>query len=364
MRVVGCDIVDDDAFLTQISGLGIETMGLDEVVSTADVVSIHVPLLPSTRNLIDREVLARMKPGSILVNIARGGIVDEGALLDSLSSGHLGGAALDVHEREGHGVPPLAALDNVVLTPHIGAMAGESSGSSGAVSSSSSPRSNGTISTRSWSPGNSSCDHLTRTSHLKGEVMDRATRKRLALRAGLAAPSPIIAVGAHDALTAILIEERDFDAVWVSGLGVSATRLGIPDLNLMTMTEALDAAVRIDGVTSLPIVADCDNGHGGFLNVLRTAREYERAGIAWICIEDNAFPKRNSLLPGDVDRGLVPMEEQARRLAAAKEQQDTEEFVLIARVEFAHRRSRLGGRPGEGRGLHRCRCRRHRHPLA
>ena len=163
--------------------------------------------------------------------------------------------------------------------------------------------------------------------------MDRATRKRLALRAGLAAPSPMVAVGAHDALTAILIEQRDFDAVWVSGLGVSATRLGVPDLNLMTMTEALDAAVRIDGVTSLPIVADCDNGHGGFLNVLRTAREYERAGIARICIEDNAFPKRNSLLPGEVDRGLVPMEEQARRLAAAKEQQDTEEFVLIARVE-------------------------------
>ncbi len=126
MRVVGCDIVDGDAFRTRMSGLGIEQVGLDEVVSAADVVAIHVPLLPSTRHLIDRGVLARMKPGSILVNIARGGIVDEEALLESLSSGHLGGAALDVHEREGHGVPPLAALDNVVLTPHIGAMAVES----------------------------------------------------------------------------------------------------------------------------------------------------------------------------------------------------------------------------------------------
>jgi phosphoenolpyruvate phosphomutase len=164
-------------------------------------------------------------------------------------------------------------------------------------------------------------------------MTDRANRKRLALRAGLNAPDPIVAVGAHDALTAILIEQRGFGAVWVSGLGVSATRLGVPDMNLMTMTEALDATVRIDGVTSLPVVADCDNGYGGFLNVLRTAREYDPAGIAGICIEDNMFPKRNSLLPSDVDRSLVPMEEQARRLAAAKEQQDTEEFVIIARVE-------------------------------
>jgi phosphoenolpyruvate phosphomutase len=101
----------------------------------------------------------------------------------------------------------------------------------------------------------------------------------------------------------------------------------------MTMTEALEAAVRIDGATALPVVADCDNGYGAFLNVLRTAREYERAGLAGICVEDNAFPKRNSLLSSDVDRSLVPVAEQARRLAAAKEQQDTPEFVLIARVE-------------------------------
>jgi phosphoenolpyruvate phosphomutase len=163
--------------------------------------------------------------------------------------------------------------------------------------------------------------------------MDRATSKRLALRAALAAARPVVAVGAHDALTAILVEQHGFDAVWVSGLGVSATQLGIPDLNLMTMTEALEAAVRIDGVTALPVVADCDNGYGAFLNVLRTARQYERAGLAGICIEDNAFPKRNSLLASDVDRLLVPIPEQARRLAAAKEQQDTAEFVLIARVE-------------------------------
>jgi phosphoenolpyruvate phosphomutase len=163
--------------------------------------------------------------------------------------------------------------------------------------------------------------------------MDRATSKRLALRAALAAARPVVAVGAHDALTAVLIEKHGFDAVFVSGLGVTTAQLGIPDLNLMTMTEALEAAVRIDGATSLPVVADCDNGYGAFLNVLRTAREYERAGVAGICVEDNAFPKRNSLLAGDVERSLVPAAEQARRLAAVKEQQDTAEFVLVARIE-------------------------------
>jgi D-3-phosphoglycerate dehydrogenase len=126
MPVVGCDVVRDDEFRARLTGLGVELTDFDDVVSRADVVTLHVPLLPSTRNLVDRGALARMKPGSILVNIARGGIVDEDALYDALASGHLAGAALDVHEREGDGIPRLAGLPNVVLTPHIGAMAIES----------------------------------------------------------------------------------------------------------------------------------------------------------------------------------------------------------------------------------------------
>ena len=107
----------------------------------------------------------------------------------------------------------------------------------------------------------------------------------------------------------------------------------LPDLNLVTMTEALEAAVRIDAATSLPVVADCDNGFGGFGNVVRTVREYERAGIAGVCIEDNLFPKRNSLLDKSIDRELIPTNEQARRIRAAKDVQDTDSFVVIARVE-------------------------------
>ena len=144
---------------------------------------------------------------------------------------------------------------------------------------------------------------------------------------------PVVAIGAHDAMSAKLVAGYGFDAVWVSGLGVSTMAHAIPDLNLITMTEALDAARRIDAVTSLPVIADCDNGYGGFSNVIRTVVEYERAGIAGISIEDNVFPKRNSLYAGDSRRELIPVEEQARRLAAGKAAQDTDSFVVIARVE-------------------------------
>lgn len=163
--------------------------------------------------------------------------------------------------------------------------------------------------------------------------VNRATGKRTALRRGLASTRPVVAVGAHDALSARLIEQRAFDAVWVSGLGVSTAQLGIPDLNLMTFSEALEAAVRIDRATEIPVIADCDNGYGGLLNVVRTAREYELAGIAGICLEDNLFPKRNSLLGAEVERELLPAAEHARRIAAVKDRQDGPEFVVIARVE-------------------------------
>lgn len=161
----------------------------------------------------------------------------------------------------------------------------------------------------------------------------RAEGKRRALHEGLRGPAPLVAIGAHDAMASRLAGAYGFDVVWVSGFGVSAMAHGIPDLNLVTMTEALEAARRMDGVTDLPVLADCDNGFGGLNNVARTVREYERAGIAGICIEDNLFPKRNSLYRGESKRELVPAEEQARRIQAGKAAQDTDDFTLVARVE-------------------------------
>jgi phosphoenolpyruvate phosphomutase len=163
--------------------------------------------------------------------------------------------------------------------------------------------------------------------------MSRADDKRARLRAGMASGRAVVAIGAHDALTAKLIGSYGFDAVWVSGLAVATMVHAIPDVNLTTMSETLDAAIRIDRATDLPVVADCDNGFGGLNNVVRTLVEFEAAGISAISIEDNLFPKRNSLLGSDTRRELIPVEEQARRLRAAKRAQDSKDFMLIARVE-------------------------------
>ena len=124
MEVVGCDEHTVRAQAGRLLQEGVRLLGLDQVVRRADHLCIHVPLKDSTHHLIDEGVLARMKRGAYLINLSRGGVVDEKALLEALTDGdRLRGAALDVHEREGEGrLSPLAALPNVILTPHIGAM--------------------------------------------------------------------------------------------------------------------------------------------------------------------------------------------------------------------------------------------------
>lgn len=122
MNVIGCVERPTPAIAERLSAKGIRLTDFDEVLATADFLSLHVPLKESTYRLIDADALARMKPGAYLVNMARGGVVDEAALYKALVDSHLRGAALDVHEQEGEGkISPLAALPNVVLTPHIGA---------------------------------------------------------------------------------------------------------------------------------------------------------------------------------------------------------------------------------------------------
>jgi (S)-sulfolactate dehydrogenase len=126
MRVVASDpALEADA--PAFRDAGVEALGLDALLAASDVVSLHLPLVPATRGLIGAERLARMKPGAILVNAARGGIVDEAALARALRSGRLAGAALDVFDRE-----PLAAgsdladVPNLILTPHIAGVTAES----------------------------------------------------------------------------------------------------------------------------------------------------------------------------------------------------------------------------------------------
>lgn len=123
MRVIGCVERPSPERAAAFGAAGITLAELDVVLAESDFVSIHVPLDADTRGLIGAAQLARMRPGSFLVNIARGGIVDEGALLDALRAGERpAAAALDVHVAEGEGkISPLAGLPNVIVTPHIGA---------------------------------------------------------------------------------------------------------------------------------------------------------------------------------------------------------------------------------------------------
>jgi D-3-phosphoglycerate dehydrogenase / 2-oxoglutarate reductase len=124
MEVIGCVEHPSRARADELKDKGIRLASFEEVISRSDYVSIHVPLKDSTRNLINADVLRQMKPGIYLINLARGGVVDEEALLQAMSNGGpVRGAALDVHKQEGEGkVSPLASLPNVILTPHIGAM--------------------------------------------------------------------------------------------------------------------------------------------------------------------------------------------------------------------------------------------------
>ena len=123
MEAIGCVDPPSPQIAAELREKGIRLADFDEVLTRADFLSIHVPLMPSTRNLLDAQALARMKPGAFLVNTSRGGVVDEPALYRELTTeGRLRGAALDVHAHEGNGkISPLAALPNVLLTPHIGA---------------------------------------------------------------------------------------------------------------------------------------------------------------------------------------------------------------------------------------------------
>ena len=126
MRVIGFDaeLAPDDAVWRDE---GVEPRTLEALLSQSDVLTLHVPLLPATRNLIDARRIAAMKPGAILVNTARGGVVDEAAVAAALSSGRLGGAALDVFEKEPlPAANPLAGGRNLILTPHIAGVTAES----------------------------------------------------------------------------------------------------------------------------------------------------------------------------------------------------------------------------------------------
>lgn len=113
-------------------------------------------------------------------------------------------------------------------------------------------------------------------------------------------------IGAHSALSAKIGEGAGFDCVWASGLEIS-TSYGVPDANILTMTDFLNAAISMNESVSIPVIADCDTGFGNSNNVIHMVKKYESAGIAAVCIEDKHFPKVNSFIPGRQE--LAPISE-------------------------------------------------------
>jgi 2-methylisocitrate lyase-like PEP mutase family enzyme len=152
------------------------------------------------------------------------------------------------------------------------------------------------------------------------------------LRQLLARPGVIMAPGVADALNAKLVARHGFEAIYMTGAGTSAVRLGMPDVGLLTMSEMVDNAGRIADSSGLPLIADADNGYGGVLNVRRTIQAYERAGVAAVHIEDQVMPKRCGHLMG---KQLVPAAEMTAKIRAAVDARTDADFVVIARTDAA-----------------------------
>lgn len=150
------------------------------------------------------------------------------------------------------------------------------------------------------------------------------------LRSLLAQSNILVAPGASDALTARLIQEARFDAVYATGAGIANAQFALPDLGLLTMTEMLESIRRIVSAVDLPVIADADTGYGNPLNVMRAVREYERAGVAAIQIEDQTFPKKCGHFAG---KEVVPAQEMVQKIRAALEARSDPDFVLIARTD-------------------------------
>ncbi len=155
--------------------------------------------------------------------------------------------------------------------------------------------------------------------------MTQAGRLRALLQQG----GMIIAPGAYDGVTARLIEQAGFSALYMTGAGVSLA-FGYPDYGLLTMTEMVSTAAHIVQAVHIPVVADADTGYGNELNVVRTVREYEQSGVAGIHIEDQVSPKRCGHLD---DKDVVAKEEWLSKIRAAVHARRDADFLIIARTD-------------------------------
>jgi 2-methylisocitrate lyase-like PEP mutase family enzyme len=140
----------------------------------------------------------------------------------------------------------------------------------------------------------------------------------------------VVAPGVYDALTASIAADAGFEALYLSGAGIAYTRLGRPDIGLVSMSEVAEALTLIRERVALPIVVDADTGYGNALNVQRTVRVFERAGASALQLEDQTFPKRCGHLS---EKRLVPVGEMAGKIRAAVDARASRETLVIARTD-------------------------------
>ncbi len=152
----------------------------------------------------------------------------------------------------------------------------------------------------------------------------RQTLKKLLQRDKL-----LVAPGCFDGLSARLVQEAGYEAAYLSG-GAVARSMGIPDIGLVSMSEAIERAVQVVSVVNIPVIADADTGYGNAVNLVRTVREFERVGVAAIHIEDQITPKRCGHLDG---KEVIPLAEMEAKLKAALAARTDPDFVIIARTD-------------------------------
>jgi 2-methylisocitrate lyase-like PEP mutase family enzyme len=150
------------------------------------------------------------------------------------------------------------------------------------------------------------------------------------LRARLASGAIVIAPGVYDGLTALLAASTGFEALYLSGAAIAYTKLGRPDIGLVSSTEVADSLAHVRERVEIPIIVDADTGYGNALNVQRAVRLFERAGASAIQFEDQTFPKRCGHL---ADKGVIPAREMVGKIRAAVDARRDGETLIIARTD-------------------------------
>ena len=154
-----------------------------------------------------------------------------------------------------------------------------------------------------------------------------------ALRRLLERGSVVRIPGAYDGMSARIAQQIGFPAVSFSGNAVSASLLGGPDLGVLGMSENVDHAARVAASLSIPLLCDADTGYGGVMNVIRTVRAFETAGVQGLHIEDQVTPKRCGLLPQGIP--VIAQQEQCVKIRAAVDARRSRDFLIIARTDAA-----------------------------